>query len=80
MDLLNWKDFGFKMILPIKQLSQNMRIKDCETKMICTTITPQSYYIILYSTSIIDQLLCTWIFLNARKDGTEDTYIDVLSR
>lgn len=52
MDLLNWKDFGFKIVSLIKQLSQNIDIKDCEITMIYTTIISQSYYIIFYSTSI----------------------------
>lgn len=43
MDLLNWKDFGFKMVLPMKQLSQNMGIKDCEI-----IIISQTYYVIFY--------------------------------
>lgn len=53
MDLLNWKDFRFKIVSPIEQLSQNIDIKDYEITMICTTIISQSYYtIFFYSTSI----------------------------
>lgn len=62
MDLLNWKDFHFKIVSPIEQLSQNIDIKDYEITMICTTIISQSYYTIFFiRQAFVDHLLYIYL-------------------
>ena len=59
----------------MKQLSQNMGIKDCEI-----IIISQTYYVIFIKEAFIDHLLCTWIFIMIRKMEQKINYTDVLPR